>query len=43
MIDPLQLTAAGRLQTRQAATQDRPFALGLYLATTEQVLGGTSG
>jgi ribosomal protein S18 acetylase RimI-like enzyme len=43
MIDPLQLTAAGRLQTRQAARRDRPFALGLYLATTEQVLGSTSG
>ena len=43
MIDPLQLTAAGRLRTRQAATRDRPFALGLYLATTEQVLGSTWG
>ena len=43
MIDPLQLTATGRLQTRQATTRDRPFALGLYLATTEQVLGSTSG
>jgi len=43
MIDPRQLTATGRLQTRQATTRDRPFALGLYLATTEQVLGSASG
>jgi ribosomal protein S18 acetylase RimI-like enzyme len=43
LIDSFPLTAGGRLSIRPAGIRDRPFALGLYLATTEQVLRGTSG